>query len=371
MNVFLMFLLRLRSLNNLEQVSRDEQAWRVWAGGEPPSPEAIGYSFTRFDCDRLRQGLRRVAKKLGRNKALSLGKVKGMTVVALDGHETFSSYHRCCPECSAREIKTTEGEKTQYYHRVEMALVVGPPAGRPILDLEPIRKDEGELTAGMRLLERLLGNYPRYFDVVTLDGLYASGSLVKLLRAHGKHVVIVLKNEERDLFEDAKSLFARTPPRHVTRGNTQYQLWDLEEFSTWPQTGTTVRVVRSLEEKIVTERIAGKKVQRIETHDWWWVTTLPKEVTTMEVVEIGHWRWEIENQGFNELVNHWYMDHCYKHDPVAIEAFLLTLAIAYTLFHAFVSRNLKTSPRRKRSLSHIAELLSQSLSKELPRSRSP
>lgn len=100
MNVFLMYLLRLRSLNNLEQVSRDKEAWRAWAGGEPPSPEAIGYSFTRFDCEGLRRGLRRVAKKLGRNKVLSLGKVKGMTVVSLDGHETFSSYRRCCPECS-------------------------------------------------------------------------------------------------------------------------------------------------------------------------------------------------------------------------------------------------------------------------------
>jgi len=361
MSVFLMFLLRLRSLNSLEEEAREESSWGRWVGAKVPSADTIGYTFSRFDCDSLRSGLRFINRKLGRNKALYLGKVRGMTAVSLDGHELFASYSRCCPACSSRRIKTRDGEKIQYYHSAVMCQVVGNEPD-PILDIEPVGPGEGELEAAMRLLKRLLKNYSRYFQILTMDGLYASSSLVKLLLSHGKHVVIVLKDERRDLFEDAQSLFEVMEPERFSRCEKSYRVWDLEEFQTWPQTGVTVRVVRSLEEAKVRKQVAGMWKEKTETQDWWWVTTLPEEkVSTREIVEIGHWRWEIENKGFNELVNCWGMDHCFKHEPVAIEAFLLTLACAYNLFHAFVSRNLNPQKRGNISLSQIARMLYRSL----------
>ena len=84
-----------------------------------------------------------------------------------------------------------------------------------------------------------------------------------------------------------------------------------------------------------------------QTSDWIWVTTLPAAVVpTASVVPWGHARWDIENQGFNELVNGWYADHVYRHEPRALEAFLLTLFLAYNLFHGWLTRNLKPSLQR-------------------------
>ena len=37
-----------------------------------------------------------------------------------------------------------------------------------------------------------------------------------------------------------------------------------------------------------------------------------------------------------------------KHDPAAIENFLLTVFLAFNLFHVFVARNLKASLRRSK-----------------------
>ncbi len=354
MSVFLMFLLRLRSLNGLEQDARGSRDWMKWVGGKPPSADTVGYVFSRFDGEGLRGGLRSINRKLGRNKAFELGKVKGMAVVSLDGHELFSSTCRCCPHCSERRVKKGEEEIIQYYHRVVMAQMLGSDP-RPILDMELQGKGDGELTAATRLIERLLRDYPRSFGIVTLDALYASGPLVKLLVKKGKHAVIVLKDEQRDLMEDARSLFARMEPEVITCGGKRQLLWDLEHFATWPQTGTTVRVVRSVEEQTVRKQVAGKWKVKEVISEWWWVTTLPKDQFSARVIsEIGHWRWEIENQGAGELVSHWNMDHCFKHDPVAIEAFLLTLAWAYSLFHAFVARNLNHLLRRRYSLIAIA-----------------
>ena len=67
---------------------------------------------------------------------------------------------------------------------------------------------------------------------------------------------------------------------------------------------------------------------------------------TAQLVRLGHQRWDIENRGFNELVNGWHADHIYKHEPHAIETVLLTTFLAFNLYHAFVARNLKPSLRR-------------------------
>jgi hypothetical protein len=47
----------------------------------------------------------------------------------------------------------------------------------------------------------------------------------------------------------------------------------------------------------------------------------PQQAPTERIVAWGHQRWDIENFGFNELVNGWEADHIYKHDAEAIEAF--------------------------------------------------
>ena len=50
---------------------------------------------------------------------------------------------------------------------------------------------------------------------------------------------------------------------------------------------------------------------------------------------VGHGRWKIENNAFGELTQHWNLEHCAHHDPVAIEALLLILVLAFNLFRAF------------------------------------
>ena len=78
-----------------------------------------------------------------------------------------------------------------------------------------------------------------------------------------------------------------------------------------------------------------------------WATNLPLSLACTElVVRLGHARWDIENYGFNELVNGWHADHVYKHDPDAIEAFYLAAFIAFNVFHAFLILNLKPELRK-------------------------
>jgi hypothetical protein len=96
--------------------------------------------------------------------------------------------------------------------------------------------------------------------------------------------------------------------------------------------------------------------------DWLWATTLPKtRASTRAVIDMGHDRWTIENQGFNELVNRWHADHVYKHQPTAMLVFFLFALLCLNVFTAFYCRNLKPAARRAASMLHVAQLIAAEL----------
>jgi len=252
-----------------------------------------------------------------------------------------------------------DGERIQYYHRNVTAMLR---AGSRcfILDVESQRRGEDEIATALRLYARLVREYPRAFDVVVVDGLYARAPFFRRVLDSGKDVIAVLKNEERDLMEDARGLFESLSPVEDWQGRVQRLYWDVEGFTSWPQLGRAVRVVRSVERSSIRRQIDDRIEQ--QQAEWIWVTTLSvQEASTRTVVDLGHGRWSIENEGFNELVSDWHTDHVFRHHPKAMVNFLFIAFLAYNLFHAFVGRNLKPSLRDRFSRLHWARLIMSDL----------
>jgi len=151
-----------------------------------------------------------------------------------------------------------------------------------------------------------------------------------------------------------------TRPWGLWRGGWPRQ-WDIEGFTTWPQVGRPMRVVRSLETTTRRERVGKKWKTTEKTHDWVWTTTLPRDqASTQAIVELGHARWRIENQGFNDLCTFWHFDHVFRHHPNAILGLLLTLALAFNLFHAFWALNIKPQLRCRHTKIYWGYLLTAS-----------
>jgi len=357
-----MFLCRLGSLNALAQ-SRASRFWANWLGGPLPSADSCGRVLALVEPTGLRAVSHQVYDRLKRGKALP-APAHGLIAAVLDGHESHASYRQHCSGCLQRKIKTEQGERIQYYHRLVTVQLVG--AGwSAMLDGEPMRPGEDEVAAAMRLLERVLAAYPRAFDVVLGDGLYAQGPFFNFCLAHGKDVMAVLKDEGRDLLKDARALFAETAPTRIDRRGRVCQCWDIEGFTSWPQVHAPVRVVGSLETWTVRRQLDDQRESL--TSDWLWVTTLNKaRASTATVVDLGHGRWTIENQGFNEMVNRWHADHVYKHDPLAIEVAWLLAMLCLTVFLAFWRRNLKPALRATVSMLHIARRITAELIAAIP-----
>jgi Transposase DDE domain len=103
------------------------------------------------------------------------------------------------------------------------------------------------------------------------------------------------------------------------------------------------------------------------------VTTLSAaQVPVARVVHLGHQRWDIENYAFKELVNEWHSDHVFKHNAEAIECFLLVTFLAYNIFHAFLTLNIKRAARQAKTQVFWAKLIAAELYSEVtPASLSP
>ena len=102
------------------------------------------------------------------------------------------------------------GDRVQFYHR-QVTLMLVSEKFHLLVDLEPQRPGEDEVTTALRLLERVLAAYPRSFQIVLADSLYAQAAFLNFLLAHGKHAIVVLKDERRDFYRDAQSLFCADP----------------------------------------------------------------------------------------------------------------------------------------------------------------
>jgi hypothetical protein len=267
------------------------------------------------------------------------------------GMSFFPSRHRCCPECSQRKIKVKGEEVIEYYHRGVVCHLVGFDMAVP-LDVELIRPGEGEVIAAKRLLERVIGNYGRFFDAVSGDALYLEAPFFNFCIEHGKHVVAVVKGDDRVLLQDAQGLFASMKPGLWNEPGRLIQFWDAEGFTSAEGVKVTLRVLRSEESTTKRRRIAKQWIETVEDHHWLWATTIPlSQLPTRQLWEVGHRRWDIENDLFNTLSTHWAMDHCFRHEPTAIVNFVLTLFIAFVLLQSFYLRNLK--PQRRIHLTLI------------------
>lgn len=356
---------QMGSLNELEQCEL-LPAWKKYLDlDELPKADATGDIAAKIRKDDIRSVIQRVYTKLKINKAIKSGFHDNLFFLVIDGHECCASYLRCCPDCLTREIIIKDGTKIQYYHRYAMGMLISATGFAIPLDIEMQKPGEDEVACSIRLVTRLCKMYPRAFDVVMADGLYARAPFFKIvIHDLHKHVIVVLKDERRELIKEARSRCEGVEPHCFTRKDgADVQAWDLENCRKWTGLDMPVRVVRTLETTLVCRQETGVIEKKVS--EWLWVTSISKQfLSTQQFVEVAHHRWDIENKGFNELGDKWHINHMYKHDSNAIIVFTLMTILSYTLFHAFLFLNVKEVFRRNKTKIHFQKLIMAEFYKE-------
>src|SRR5215831_4646478 len=398
--LFHSFVFRLPSFQQLDR-ELSHTYLQNWIDAERPfRDDTLRYSLCSFDQKPLENMLVDINRRLKRSKAFDQGRVQGRLVAALDGIEVLSSFSRRCEYCLERRVSLKENghkvEQIQYYHRAVGCQMIHGPV-KAFLGVEWLQPGEGEETAALRLLRRLPNLYgSRFFDILLLDALYAQTPVLQLMRQIGWDAVISLKQNSRDLYQSAVRLFAQRPPdltltEQQDHKTYQIQLWDTEGLPFTIDNPEPMRVVRS-EEVLQRQRYRqGERTLHSTDHEWLWITTLPQSEFPATVVrQLGHSRWNNENNGWMDLTKHWAFKHGFlhacQHRPKQVDAssgqrqsvanhglaaVVWILLIAFTLSSAFVLRHSKLARCYHLSTLAVAAQLRAWTSKAPPPIRAP
>ncbi len=361
--------LRVPSINQLEKRLQDGRFQKLLGhrgsklrGKALFSADTIADVLDTLEVATLRAALVEMVKRAERNKAFRDDTFGTFITVAIDGWEPFCTYKRHCEGCLTRKVtvkkKDENGDEikekvTQYYHRFVVAFLIAPKleltlAMEPVLssdlrnDLKPKQaRHEGELTAALRLIDRLHKDYGCFIDAFALDGLYPCGPVFEKLKKYRYGAFIITKDKNKDPYRFAESIWEhRNQPDLVTtdpQTGERVEFWILKNVDALKSFDGSVDMIKAR-----VKRRNGK----IST----WVIALAgkaKRARPLLALRIMRARWHIENTAFHQWVTKWNLDHCYRHTPNAITAVMHIFSLAFNLMQLFFYRRLG-KPRRGR-----------------------
>lgn len=364
--------LRVPSLNELEHLLRTQEFQRL-LGHRTKRPrnkalfsaDTIADVLDTLEVTTLQTALAEIIQKAERNKAFRDDTFGSFISASIDGWEPFCSYERHCPGCLSRQVKRKVREDghekletvTQYYHRFVVAFLIAPKLDLT-LAIEPVRPeamrvaageapgcgDEGELSAALRLIDRVHQLYGCFVDAFALDGLYPCGPVFEKLTEHGYGAFVVTRDDGKDPYRFAESIWRiREQPDQVIQEpqtGEQVSFWRLDGVDALSSFAGSVDMLKA---ELV--RKNGKKSR--------WVMALvgkAKRASPIVALRIMRARWHIENTAFHQWVTKWNLEHCYRHTPNAITAVMHLWAIAFNLMQLFFYRRLN-KPRQGREVS--------------------
>lgn len=371
-------LLRIPSINALEGDLKEGDFQALLGKTSKPdvklfSAEVVANVLDKLDIGPLRQAMRDVFRKAERNKAFRDQTYGALRCVAIDAWEAFSSYHRHCPDCLEREIVVDEEPRTQYYHRYVVALFLGPVLD-VVMDIEPIRnkaariragesrvqEDEGELTAALRLVDRLHETYGSIIDAFSFDSLYPNGPVLNKLAQYRYGAFIIVKKKNNQPLKEALALWRGQPPCRVVhdpKSREDIEFWDTDQIETLDTYKGPIRVIRAR----VTQP-SGKKRKRT-----WCIAVVGKRALRLSltgILKATRARWHIENTAFHQWVMYWHLNHVFRHTANATLAVLLLWSLAFNLLQLFIYRRLKRQRNPKDptdTIRHIVEVMNREI----------
>lgn len=202
---------------------------------------------------------------------------------------------------------------------------------------EDVSKNDCEINAAKRLLERLHKDYPRLPVCLQGDALYAAETIMKMCR-DWKYILTQKATRQKVLAESYEWIASGGGAETLTGigkegGNGEY-INHVEETAGKEEEADMYRYRYETEED-------GEK----EIHEFQWITNIELTKKNLEeMIEAGRGRWKIENEGFNNQKNGIYdIEHLNSRDSNAMKNHYLITQIADIVMQIYLS----FSPLRK------------------------
>jgi hypothetical protein len=315
-----------------------------------------------------------IINRLIRNKCFTKYRLGRYYMMTLDmtGYLTFRKRH--CSWCLIKKVKVGKGKKKKviYSHPVVEAKLVTNNGFALSIESEFVenrepgqKKQDCELKAAYRLLERLAERFPQLRICLVLDSLYVSEEILEICEKYDwRYIIVFKKGSAPELYQEYEVLKKRCTENYLAydwkkRGEKQFYHWvtDIDyKFAGHHYVNILECLVRKKK---------PKKRERKRTR-WLWLTNLPINKNNCMILanEGGRLRWKTENEGFNMQKNGGYnMEHPYIEDYNGAKCFYLLMQIAHILNQLLEKGSLLTDTIKKSlgSIREIAERLLEEL----------
>jgi hypothetical protein len=269
----------------------------------------------------------------------------GQRCAIVDLNELFTSRKRHCPACQQRAVTVADADGqthkvTEYFHQAVALVWAGGALTWPI-DWELLQPGEGELTAALRLLQRVLPRLRQSLDLILGDALYCCRPFFQTVCGAGLQALAVCSGQT-DLDAELDYLQTQQPPRLTCAGDVAQ--WELATTA-WErdlQLGRPLRVLHC-------ERRYAAQPWKHERRELRVVTSAPVEVLPAgQGWKVGRCRWKIEDSTFNLLTRDYGLTHNYRHSAGAILGLLVLRSLALCLtcaYRRFATARSKSAPR--------------------------
>ena len=335
MSALALFKLKYKSLLKFDRDTRQNDTIRanmerLFGVLKVPCDTAMQKVLDLMEPAQLRPVFKALLALVQRGKMLEAYRyLEGAYLISIDGTGVFHSESVHCDNCC--QIEHRSG-KISFIHQLLAAVIVHP-AQKQVIPLapEPIQQQDGtnnndcELNAIKRLLADLRREHPHMKIIVLLDGLYAAGPVIELLRDYDMEYLIVAKRKKlTKLFEKLDASSQVKLHVIIDKQNIRHEFRYLEDVSlndSWDYLKVNLIEYREVDE-------TGK----VRYYNCW-ITALSVTPDTLErLMRAGRARWKVENETFNTLKNQGYhLEHNYGHGHKH-----LTTVLAMIMFLAFL-----------------------------------
>lgn len=336
--LFMCTFTREKSFNQLmEKIHKRKKYRKIYQRNEHiPKMHVFREGITELEIKNLEEINKRIIRKSKENKKYRKGSIDGLVVVGIDGVETFGSYkkdwnnsYKVMKKVQAYRNGKKEEIKKEYHKQINIfAKIVGKRPGI-ILGYEKVTskgkkgKQEYEPDVAIKLIKRLKKIYGRGIDVIVGDAIYLEEKFIKEVQEEGYEAVIRLKDNRKTVITEAEGLFKLQEGKEYKYKNKIIKSWsEIIEY-------------KSIKIKVVKFKEKYQKGKE-EKEDVIYVVSTDLGMKDKTINKIIHERWDIENEGFNELKNQCQMKHCYMANEKAIDVILQMIMMSYNLWELYI-----------------------------------
>jgi hypothetical protein len=326
-------------------------------------PDTLAYYAERADLPEMEKLLAGTVGSLIRMRALDASRLYSYFTIAIDGTQMRTFDKQPWDGCPYRTL--ANGKKQFIAYVLDAKLVT--PWGMSLTlasewlcnaDHEPFDKQDCELKAFPRLVEKLHKYFPRTAICLLLDSLYANQSVIRLVESkRWKYIISFKEGSMPERFAEATSLRSMQQQNRLQLHEKDHQQ-DISWAEDLPVAEFLSNVLFCLE-----RAKCGKQTRFV------WLTNFHLNRNNAQQIanKGGRLRWKIENEGFNVPKNNGYeMEHAYSKNQNGLRIFYILMQIAYTLTQLILHGSLiKSLCKTFGSAKNFARRLAESLRNHL------